>query len=133
MDLVQEFLIFFYISLLSFAVDKNKCGKGNLILFLHHFVNIFANFGWLATNKLLLQIYIFVPVIVVAHWLMNGNKCVLTQVYNNICDTPDQKFNDIFDEMGLKKHDWWKNYGHIVFLIFGYSIALNKLDYFPFK
>ena len=43
-----------------FYLDNNKCDtkNSNIILYIHHILNIFANFGWLSSNKVILYIYL---------------------------------------------------------------------------
>jgi hypothetical protein len=117
-------------SLISFYFDRNRCQKGNAILYFHHFINIFANFGWLSNDRIILITYLLAPIIVLIHWNTNNNKCILTQMHNEICHQHEDKaFDDIFNLLQIKKHNWWNHWGHYVYLGICFAVALYKIIY----
>jgi len=112
------------------SITKQEKTKLVLVLIFHHVINIFANFGYLLSNRYLLYIYIFAPFIMFTYWWFNDDKCDVTVWANNICGWEDKKyFNDLFNIVGLKKTDWWPKWGHITYSIIGICIALYKLGY----
>lgn len=121
-------IIIFLIGCLSYLLDKNNCGKANLILFTHHIINIFINFGWLSNNKILLYIYVLSPITTIIHWKLNNNKCILTELHNKACNN-NIEFNDLFNMLGLKLYPFWNNYGHTLYLTFCIIYVLIKLIY----
>ena len=135
---MEYFLIVLVIaSIISYLIDTNKeCADkshklyANAVLFFHHFINIFANFGWLSNNKAILIFYLLTPIIVLIHWTTNNNKCMLTQLHNKLCNRNDSKeFNDLFNIVGMKKYSWWNKWGHLVYLGICFGIAIMKLKY----
>jgi hypothetical protein len=67
-------------------------------------------------------------VVTALHWYTNNNKCILTEIYNELCNLDGSTpFNDVFDIIGLKQYDWWNTKGHYIYLLFGFSIATIKL------
>jgi len=74
--------------------------------------------------------YLLTPIIVIVHWVTNDNKCILTQIHNKLCDRNENKeFNDLFNIVGLKKYNWWNQWGHFVYLGICFGIALMKIYY----
>ena len=136
-------IILIIISLCIFFVDINsqitkKCLRKNkdikfkilVLTILHHFLQIFANFGWLFNNKIILIIYVTLPIILLIHWENNKQKCKLTQIFNEICNLKDnRKFNDIYYYLGFKKYDIFNNYLHHIYLLIVILIAFYKLFY----
>ena len=133
-------LILLLFSLFIFYIDMNtdimkdclnkKTTYSSIIIItlLHHILQIFANFGWLFNNKIILTIYVLAPFIVIIHWLTNDGKCVLTQLYNKQCSLPDErKFNDIYNIVGFKKYDIWEDYLHYIYLSMAIIITIYKL------
>ena len=117
-------------SFVSLFLDKHfyMCNKGRLILYLHHLLNIFANFGWLSNTKSILIVYLIAPVVCLLHWYTNNNLCYFTQKYNDVCNlSKDATFNDFFNIIGLKKYQWWMKYGHHIYLVICLCIAFVKL------
>uniref|UniRef100_A0A6C0KPZ4 Uncharacterized protein n=1 Tax=viral metagenome TaxID=1070528 RepID=A0A6C0KPZ4_9ZZZZ len=104
-------VIFFIVDISSFNY-KNKSVYP--ILLLHHILNIFAQFGFLARDKNVLIIYIFTPLLVILHWATNGNKCFLTEMVNKACGT-HERFRDIWYLLGFKnlKHYTELHYGYL--------------------
>ena len=98
------------------------------ILLLHHYLQLFSNFGWLFNNKYILIYYIFIPFITILHWYTNNNKCILTQIINKLCNNnEDVYFNDIFNMIGLKKYNIWNDYLHYIYLLFVIFYTIYKL------
>lgn len=128
--LIVELLILIIVAAIFFKLDHNGCNTeySDIVLYLHHFVNIFANFGWLSNNRYVLYIYLASPLIVALHWFTNDNKCVLTQLHNRLCHQHEDKmFDDIFNIIALKKYNWWNRWGHYLYLGIAMSIALYKI------
>jgi len=101
----------------------------NLELLAHHILNIYAQFGWLSNNKILLYGYVFTPLIVLTHWQTNNNKCILTEYINKKCNIKDDMpFRDFWYLIGFKK---LKNYDtlHKLYLVVAWLVALYKLKY----
>ena len=128
MKIEYEILFFLILSTLSYIFDNQKCNNGNIILWSHHSLNIFANFGWLSNNKYILLIYLFAPIITIIHWLTNNNKCFLTEMHNSICKNDNKMFNDLFNIIGLKKLEWWNKWGHYLYLIIAWFITIHKVN-----
>ena len=128
--IIFEFVVLIIISFIVYSFDKNKCDieYSNIILYFHHFVNIFANFGWLSNNKYILYTYLLSPIIVLIHWQTNNNKCILSQLHNRLCNQHEDKvFDDIFNIVQLKKYNWWNIWGHYLYLAIVMGIAIYKI------
>lgn len=109
-------------------ITKQQKAKLVGILVLHHILNIFANFGYLLSNRYLLSLYVFAPFAMIAYWGMNGDRCDITVWANDICGWEgDKYFNDLFNIVGLKKTDWWFKWGHKAYSVVGICIALYRL------
>jgi hypothetical protein len=111
---VNKFYILILLFLAQFTLDinTNKCinrtddeldkqitdsdkYKIITILFLHHAISVFTNFGWIFNNRTILKIYLLFPVLAILHWVTNDDKCFLTEMVNKICGYKQYKvFND---------------------------------------
>ena len=141
MKFIIEVLILIFISLIFVAIDLNnysgKCmvnldkpkkTEAFIIIITHHFIATLANFGWLCSSKIILILFCVSIVSVLIHWMVNGNKCLATQKLNKLCDFPDSHyFPEFFYIIGLKKYDFWNNWGYYVFYIIVLCIGLYKL------
>ena len=144
MNYYWTIIVIFLSSLTSFYFDKYKnCFnrtvdqdifnslsslKSNSLLFLHHLLNIFANFGWITTSKPILYLYIFAPIVTAFHWITNNGKCSLTEDYNRLCGLPtDLPFNDVFNLIGFKKYPLWNTVGHYLYLLISLIICMFKI------
>lgn len=109
---------------------KNKTYKSPSIfgvLFVHHLLNTFANFGWLLDNPLLLKLYIIAPVITLIHWSTNKNQCVVSQWANELCGEPENAyFRDLFYMIGLKDMKYYSQF-HYSYLVLSIILAIYKL------
>ena len=114
--------IFFIIDIRTFSYCNKKAYP---ILLVHHIINIFAQFGFLCNDKTLLTIYAVAPILTMLHWKTNNNKCILTQVVNEICGY-DMYFRDIWFLMGLKSKKYYSEM-HYAYLTVGWIIAIVKL------
>ena len=134
MNYLHTIIFIFALSTVSYYIDryrycKNGTFKSSLLLFIHHLLNIFANFGWVTTSIPVLYFYLFAPVITALHWATNKGKCILTQEYNRMCGLPDDlPFNDMFNIIGLKEYNWWNNIGHYIYLGLALALALYKVN-----
>lgn len=103
------FIIFIIVGIIWFIIDKSTNGcttklslKDNFILFFHHIISTFIGFGWLSNNKIFLKYYIYVPLINVAIWKFNYEKCPLADIKYS-CKTNDKRFlRDISYYLGIK-------------------------------
>jgi hypothetical protein len=128
--IIFELIVLILVSLVFFIIDTNKCHAkySNIVLYINHFLNIFANFGWISNNKIVLCIYLLSPIIIIIHWKTNDNKCILSQIHNKFCRRDDDKmFDDMFNIIKLKTFTWWNNWGHHLYLLISFSIALYKI------
>jgi hypothetical protein len=132
MDYYWTIIVIFASALISFYFDKykkySKSAKTTALLFFHHLLNIFANFGWVSTSKPILYLYILAPVVTAVHWLSNNGRCRLTEEYNILTGLPQElPFNDVFNMIGLKKYALWNNFGHYLYLLIFLTVSLFKL------
>ena len=88
---------FFYLGSVSFILDialnnKNykKCPKIYPVLFFHHFIWLFALFGWLSNNKSILKIFCITIIIYLTHWKVNNNKCFITEWIKENCNLSEK-------------------------------------------
>jgi hypothetical protein len=109
-------LVLLCLSFLFFVVDiiTNPCFSSAkpiglyLFLFFHHVVATFLYIGWIAASKTILLIYVFLVWVIVVHWITNDQKCILTQIVNYYCGSPDDEgFHDIFYVIGMKQQSWF--------------------------
>ena len=111
-------IVFFIIDVQTFEYKKSVYP----LLLLHHIVNIFAQF--LSRDKNVLLFYIFVPILVIFHWVTYKNKCILTEMVNRQCGI-HERFHDIWYLVGAKN---LKNYAemHYVYLVVVWIIAVLR-------
>ena len=115
------------VSAISFYIDKHR-GCNDIELFIHHLSNVFLHFGWLSSDPVILKLYLIAPVVTMAHWIANNNRCMVTEQYNIACNLPKETpFNDLINLVGLKKYKCWNNVGHYLYLILAFFIALIRL------
>ena len=130
MTFIRDVVLFIVVTGIAYSLDDQKCRQGNDILFIHHVIVIFANFGWLSNTKSVLWLYFFAPLIVVCHWLTNDNRCFLTEWHNQVCHRDrDTMFNDIYMMVGLKNYSWWNDYGHKLYLMAAWLFTIWKLQH----
>lgn len=136
----RDIKLIFIAGLLSYIADiytgpeyYTKCINSifvNLELLAHHIINIYAHFGWLSNNKILLYGYVAAPIIVLLHWKTNRNRCFLTEDINKKCDIPaNTPLRDILYFIGLKTPDNKMDNFHKLYLVVGWLVALYKLKY----
>jgi hypothetical protein len=127
--MIKDLSVIFVLGLVFFIIDiktfKYCTTDVYPILLLHHVVNIFAQFGFLCTDKNLLLIYLFTPILVMLHWKTNKNKCILTQMVNKQCGYKHMYFRDIWFLLGFKNIP---NYGqlHYIYLSFAWFVGLLR-------
>ena len=140
---IIESLYFILVSLIFTSIDLNnysgqciyklKKPKKTQALFLitaHHILGTIANFGWLATSKIFLSIFIIINISIIIHWITNKNRCKTTQKLNKICGFPEDKwFPDFFYIIGLKKYNFWNKWASYLFYSFTMLYAIYKLFY----
>jgi hypothetical protein len=123
----NEIFVLTCASVASFYVDKHR-GCEDLKLFTHHVFNIILHFGWLTNDPVLLKLYLFAPLVTMIHWVVNDNRCTVTEQYNIACNLPKETpFNDIINIVGLKRYGWWNNLGHYIYLTLVFFTAVLKL------
>jgi uncharacterized protein (UPF0333 family) len=132
-------VLFIIISIFFYIIDvvtmkghymecKNRLTT-HYVLFLHHIVNVFAQFGWLSNNKYILYTYLLTPIIVMLHWKTNNNECIITEYVNDQCNIKKSTyFRDLWYLLGIKK---LKNYDtiHKIYLCVVWVIAFIKIYY----
>lgn len=130
-----EFLV--VLSFASFLLDvqTNPCIQDKkytsvnvfAILFVHHVLNVFVNFGWLLNDVNLLKLYVMTPVIVALHWATNDNKCIVTQWVNRMCGNPDTEYlHDLLYMVGFKDLKYYDPL-HYSYLAIGVGLSIYKL------
>ena len=134
MQLYTELLLLAVLSFVFFLLDKNRCNKGNLLLYVHQLTNTFFRFWWLSNNVYLLLCYSVAPLIYLGFRELNHHLCFLTVMHNKMCGRPSRAmFNDVFGMIGLNEYDWWKKYGIHAFLVVTWIIVLYKINkHIPF-
>ena len=130
-------MILFILSLIQYRMDihMHPCNHiwGNVILYIHHILNIYIYFGGFLLNPLY---HFIVVVLTMMHWILNDNKCFLTEIVNDIC-YPEyseyseyseyKQFNDFSKMLGLQD-----NYPHISYyyllmiMIYDYYLIVNN-------
>ena len=96
-------IIIFIIGILIFYYDITNddyyklCNKyAYIILFIHHIISAFLQFGWLSNNKQILIFYL-IAIIITFCGLIIFKKCILTIIVNNLCNIKvSDRFRDIF-------------------------------------
>jgi hypothetical protein len=125
------------ISILSYIVDVNSgpyqdCIQDNSVkleLLVHHFINVFAQLGWLIDNKHILYCYIVLPVILMIHWKTNKDKCAVSQDINKKCNLPNNPpLRDLWYFIGLKDVKYY-SYIQKTYLMSVWLYAIYKLKY----
>lgn len=114
-------IIFFLIDIKTFDYCSSSVYP---TLLLHHIVNIYAQFGFLSQDKILLKLYLITPLFVVIHWKTNNNNCILTELVNKECGY-NMYFRDIWYFLGLKQCKHY-NIIHHVYLIVAWIIAFIR-------
>lgn len=136
-----ELLYFILVSLIFTSIDLNnysgKCiydlkqptkTKALFIIMGHHLLATISNFGWLATSKIFLSLFITLNIIIIIHWFTNQNKCTATEHLNKICGFPeDHLFPDFFFIIGLKKYNFWNKWASYVYYICAVIYSFYKL------
>jgi hypothetical protein len=125
-SLFWEAVIFIVLTTITYILDPDKCSEGNIPLYLHHALNVFVYIGWLSNNKTVLDFYLLVPFAVVFQWILNSNKCPLTEMHQETCKTTNE-FQDVFYLMG--KRCGWEIYFKILIIAIGYTVVLLKLGH----
>ena len=128
MKLLKELLLLLAVGCFFFIIDKNRCGKADTLLFVHHVICSFSRFWWLSNNLYMLLFFAVSPMIYYMFRLSNQNRCFITLMHNKECVKPaDLKFNDVFGVIGLNKMDWWENYGYKIFLLTSWLFVMYKI------
>ncbi len=138
MSLSSSILTFILLGMIAYLTDIISAPSGyykkcinkpyfHLKLLFHHIVVMFIFFGWLSNNRYILSFYVFVPVILIAHWKSNNNRCTLTEDVNKMCGLDqDEYIRDFLYLIGLK-HTKYYDPVYKSFLLFSFSVVLIKL------
>jgi hypothetical protein len=111
MSLTNQVLILLGATTISYVADIStinyECSERpistQIIHFFHHFINMYGLFGWLFTNKILLGLYVFVPILIVIYQRFNKNKCGITEYINAQCGiTNGDVLRDLFYFLKIK-------------------------------
>ena len=126
MTILVVAIFFFIIDIRTFKYCSTSVYP---VLLVHHIANIFAQFGFLCSDKRLLFLYLFTPILVVIHWKTNNNKCLLTEIVNKHCGYT-MYFRDLWFLLGFKQ---FKYYDRMQkgYLIIAWIIALIKYTALP--
>lgn len=94
----RDFLIILGLSTVSFVLDITSGSKVNYyqscpkiafpVIFAHHFIWTFALFGWLSNNYILNSLYIITVIVYITFWILNRDKCFITEWTKNVCSLP---------------------------------------------
>lgn len=123
-------IIFYIIDVMTMEGHYMSCKNmvaPHTTLLAHHIINVFAQFGWLSNNKYILYAYLPAPLITIAHWKTNDNKCIMTEYVNDKCNIKKGAyFRDLWFLLGVKN---LKNYDsiHRVYLLIGWIVAFVKV------
>lgn len=112
-------------------MDCKNTLRTHYVLFFHHVLNVFAQFGWLSNNKYILYMYLLITIVLILHWYINNNQCIITEYVNDECNIKKYTyFRDLVYLLGIKKI---KNYDTIrtIYLCFTLVIAFIKIYYLP--
>ena len=126
---MRDLSVIFILGILFFIIDIKTfhyCTTNVYpTLLVHHILNVFAQFGFLCTNKTLLIFYLFAPILVMVHWKTNNNKCFLTEMVNKECGYKNMYFRDIWFLLGFKN---LQNYSdiHFTYLICAWFLGLIR-------
>jgi len=136
---MNQVIIFILLGILSYLIDiyssplayYSKCINNlqfRLKLLLHHIIVMFIFFGWLSNNKYILILYSLIPPILLIHWKLNNNRCIMTQTVNNMCNLDkDEYIRDFLYLIGLKKTSYYDPL-YKGFLVFSFFFVLYKLN-----
>jgi hypothetical protein len=82
-------LLSFIVTIIDISTDYSQCYKTCpnifIILFLHAIIWIFTHFGCFYNNKKILILYLLCFIFLPIHWLLNNNRCIVTEYVNKIC------------------------------------------------
>jgi hypothetical protein len=134
--------IFAFFVIISFLLDvsTSKCFKDNvkydifktililIILLIHHIIYTFIGMGWLFSNKHILMFYAVFLIILVTHWKLNNNKCIVTQVLNSICELKDEPFYDILYLFGIARFNYYE-FIRYTYLVIVFFVTIYKISY----
>ena len=108
---MRQIVWFIALGCLSYLVDISTAdGKYKTCMnlqaqgmhLLHHIIYMFVTFGFLATDKTVLKLWLVVVAVHLLHWQTNGDKCAVTQWYNKQCNYSGG-IRDMFSVMGWQE------------------------------
>lgn len=93
-------------------------------LLFHHLIFAFIAVGWIFDSPFVLALYIFAPIIIFLQHAVY-HSCIVTDVTNKICETPNQLFRDPLTVIGITYPVNAFVFSPVI--IFGMLIAIWKL------
>lgn len=136
--MIKDLTYIILLGFLSYLADISTAPKNyykkcinkvnfNVKLLFHHIIIMFIFFGWLSTNKYLLVLYAFIPFILIIHWKINNNRCVMTEDINSMCGLDkDEYVRDFLYLIGFKKSKYYDPF-YKTFLLFTFVYVIYKL------
>jgi hypothetical protein len=136
--MIKDLTYIILLGFLSYLADISTAPKNyykkcinkvnfNVKLLFHHIIIMFIFFGWLSNNKYLLVLYAFIPFILIIHWKINNNRCVMTEDINSMCGLDkDEYVRDFLYLIGFKKSKYYDPF-YKTFLLFTFVYVIYKL------
>ena len=136
--MIKDLTYIILLGFLSYLADISTAPKNyykkcinkvnfNLRLLVHHIIIMFIFFGWLSNNKYLLVLYTFIPFVLIIHWKINNNRCVMTEDINSMCGLDkDEYVRDFLYLIGFKKSKYYDPF-YKTFLLFTFVYVIYKL------
>jgi hypothetical protein len=76
--------------------------KGEVLLILHHIMSVYLLIGGFIFNP---KYHLLSLIIIMIHWLINKNKCLITDWTNHYCGYDNEKpFQDIITKLKLREY-----------------------------
>lgn len=119
-------LLSIVITAIDMSTDYKECYDAHphvfLILFFHALIWVFSYIGCFYNNKKILIIYLLSFIAIPIHWLMNNNRCIVTEYVNKTCGFD---INRKYDRILMLKNGVIYS---IILKILCFSIALYRLQ-----
>lgn len=102
--MINKYLIFITILFFQYLWDRLTTNcitlTGELLLFIHHLIDVYVFLGGILFNPLYHLIFV---ILVLIHWITNNNRCQVTIVTNKYCGYPyEYKFQDLIQKFKLQ-------------------------------
>lgn len=143
--IISEFIFFLVLGTIIFILDVytlhnklySKCEEKQhtmTVLYIHHLIAVFFQFGWLANSILLLKLHIYSIIIMLLAQASYSGKCPLTLYVNQRCNVTEHYYlRDIMHHTNMKSAI---EYFSIVILVSGisyYKLKLQNVNLFDCK